>query len=67
MNDKKYIRLKHPETNDFIAEYWVEENMLKGTKHGKPWQIDLTKESDKYYEQYPGRESIEAYTPNADI
>ena len=50
MNDKKYIRLKHPETNDFIAEYWVEDDKLKGTKHGKPWVIDLAKEREKYYE-----------------
>lgn len=48
MSDKKYIRLKNPETNDFIAEYHVEDNLLKGTKHGKHWVIDLTKEKEKY-------------------
>ncbi len=48
-----YIRLKHPITGDFIAEYHVEENKLVVTKHGKTAEIDLTKEADKYYEQFP--------------
>ena len=39
--DKQCWRLVHPETGDFIAEYYPSENKLVVTKHRKSAVIDL--------------------------
>lgn len=57
--NKKYRRLKHPVTGDFVAEYHIETDCLVVTKHGKTATINLAEERKKYcedngldYEQY---------------
>lgn len=43
--DKQCWRLVHPDTGDFIAEYYPETNTLVVTKHRKTAVIEL----DKYF------------------
>ena len=53
MTDKKevpkdFVRLVHPLTGDFIAEFYPEGNYLIVTKHKKTAVIDLTQEALNY-------------------
>ena len=45
---KEYIRLVHPLTGDFIAEYYPDKNYLKVTKHRKTAIIWLQEVLEDY-------------------
>ena len=46
---KEYVRLVHPDTGDFIAEYYVAERYLKITKHRKTAIIWLNEVDEEFY------------------